>query len=534
MSFHKWHHLAVVFDGTNATLYIDGSQKNQTTIAVSGGVPNISAVARIGYQVSGNEFQGYMDGFRIQKGIATYTSNFTPPTKIYGAMFPANPSVGTITITGATTDSTDIAFTEINNSLPNGLTLNDQGAGNQTATITGTLTDVVSSDTTTNNIRIQAKANNDANRITEVNESSGVGAVSITKKAGGAPVLFNARRYIGNATARDINGFGFQPDLIWVKNRDIGVTSHSLTDSVRGTAGGTLNSDDNIAQDNTVRIDSFNPDGYGIKVGNWGYNNKTDEAFIAWAWKAGGAPVSITGTNLTNITQSASSASGFSITKYTGGATTGMKFPHNLGGTPDLVIIKRITDGTRSWVVWHSGLTGATSTGDSAPSIYLDLTNAQDTAHSGERQYGYIDPPTSTEIRLTKHSSGTNYHSVGHTSTEYICYAWKAVSGVSAFGSYTGATGGVTSTNNIGFKPRFVIIKRTNVAQSWIMLDTFRQATDTDLDNYLLAEDAGAEGGGSWSTGGINLVTNGFEIPSSSDSTAINNNGDTYIYMAFA
>lgn len=210
-------------------------------------------------------------------------------------MYPTNPSIGTITITGSATNVTydsngenpvtttaDVAFTEINNSLPNGLTLTDVGTDNQTATITGTLTDFVSTDTTTSNIRIKAKANADDSRITEVNESNGVGSVSITKKSGGKPILFNARRYMGSGATKSISEFGLAPDLVWIKNRED--HWHNLYDSVRGAGNVLYSNTNNLQGASSTGLTSFDTDGFS--VGSEDGVNESNHAIISWGWKA--------------------------------------------------------------------------------------------------------------------------------------------------------------------------------------------------------------------------------------------------------
>jgi len=80
-----WHHYAVVRYGSgsnNVTIYRDGVATAQGTSAAN--INNTSGVA-IGakggtYQYSLN---GWLDEFRISKGIARWTSNFTPPTNEY-------------------------------------------------------------------------------------------------------------------------------------------------------------------------------------------------------------------------------------------------------------------------------------------------------------------------------------------------------------------------------------------------------------------------------------------------------------------
>ena len=584
LSNNQWYHICFSKLSNNLRGFINGSEVSPTgNTSISDtddwNFSNSSNGTYVGVYTSGGSyynFGGYLDGLRFQKGIGY--STFTVPTKIYGAYFPTNPSVGTITITGATTDSTDIAFTEISSSLPNGLTLTDGGASGatdpngasvsaMTAHITGTLTDSITSDTTTANIRIQAKANNDAKRITEVNESSGTGNVSITKKVG-APILFNARRYIGNALARDINGFGIRPDLIWVKNRDNSTASHSLTDSVRGIAGGTLNSDGAGAQDNTVRIDSFNSDGFGIKVGNWGYHNSNiHESFIAWAWSAGGAPsgtfpssipssgiangtydsnspnyslisASDSYINTSNFIQTVNQNTGFSITKYKGTATSAShtgSFPHNLGGAVEFIIVKSTSHG-EGWTVWHKDLASPYSTTNSF--MRLDTNNAQG-VWSGSSQAGWSTfhmgsaTDAQTKITLAQGSAGLTHY----TNYDYICYAWKSVAGVSKFGTYTGSGGAYDSSTgkggvtDMGFKPRWLMVKNIGGTQSWPIFDSVRDSA-TEKTIALWADGANADTTNN--TYGITFTSTGFTMDSGTTSDQVNANNGTYIYAAFA
>jgi hypothetical protein len=44
---------------------------------------------------------------------------------------------------------------------------------------------------------------------------------------------FNTVLYTGNNSTNVITGVGFQPDLVWLKDRD-NANSHNLYDSVRG------------------------------------------------------------------------------------------------------------------------------------------------------------------------------------------------------------------------------------------------------------------------------------------------------------
>jgi len=83
----QWYHVAVTKNSNDYRIFRDGTQCG-TTATDSNDVPNISAPLYIGYP--GYELNGYMDEIRISKGIARWTSNFTPPTEEYYTNLLAN------------------------------------------------------------------------------------------------------------------------------------------------------------------------------------------------------------------------------------------------------------------------------------------------------------------------------------------------------------------------------------------------------------------------------------------------------------
>jgi hypothetical protein len=92
ISTGAWHHIALVRNGTGTNcirIYIDGTSVGDLTLvagAWNGAVPDLAATAVIGADTENLYYtNGYIDEFRISKGIARWTANFTPPTSEYSS-----------------------------------------------------------------------------------------------------------------------------------------------------------------------------------------------------------------------------------------------------------------------------------------------------------------------------------------------------------------------------------------------------------------------------------------------------------------
>ena len=79
-SLDTWYHLAFVRNGNDWSLYLNGTAENTRT--VSGSITSSSlGNLQVGRRQDGVQYvDGYIDDLRITKGLARYTSNFTPPT----------------------------------------------------------------------------------------------------------------------------------------------------------------------------------------------------------------------------------------------------------------------------------------------------------------------------------------------------------------------------------------------------------------------------------------------------------------------
>jgi hypothetical protein len=77
-SASTWHHVAIAREGSNIYFFVDGTK---TSGSVSDTSNYDSGTLVIGSRYNGqNYLDGYIDDFRITKGVARYTADFTPPT----------------------------------------------------------------------------------------------------------------------------------------------------------------------------------------------------------------------------------------------------------------------------------------------------------------------------------------------------------------------------------------------------------------------------------------------------------------------
>jgi len=75
---NTWTHLAFVGNGTNLSLYVNGTKS--TTVLAQPAWSNTTSTLYFGKGGNGN-YQGNIDEIRVTKGVARYTANFTAPTQ---------------------------------------------------------------------------------------------------------------------------------------------------------------------------------------------------------------------------------------------------------------------------------------------------------------------------------------------------------------------------------------------------------------------------------------------------------------------
>ena len=329
---------------------------------------------------------------------------------------------------------------------------------------------------------------------------------------------FQTTLWTGNGGTQSITFSGLndmQPDWVWIKSRSAG--EHPVIhDSVRG-ANYQLYPNQTAAESNySGRVTAFNSNGFSIGGDN--EVNQNSQTYVAWNWKAGTSftnDASSTGIGTIDSAGSVNTDAGFSIVSYTGNGSAGATVAHGLGSAANLLIVKKRSS-TAQWVF---GSTGLDSSWDNF--LFLDSTSAK-----GNTDNVFNDTaPTSTVFSIG------NAGDTNASSQTYVAYCFAEKQGYSKFGSYVGNGNADGAFVYTGFKPAFVMVKRSSGTDNWMITDDKRSSSDGNnvIDRRILPNLTNAE---YTNTTPMDILSNGFKHRDGDD---INNaSGSTYIYMAFA
>ena len=335
---------------------------------------------------------------------------------------------------------------------------------------------------------------------------------------------FDVLTYTGNgATDHDITGLQFKPDMVWLKGRN--QSAHpGIVDSVRLDSGSHPMIYPSQEAVQTVASSYFDvgsgatpflPNGFRVNNNTSGNNNGS--TYVAWCWKAGGAAVTNNdGTIATSI--SANQEAGFSIVTWSGNGSAGATLGHGLGKKPKMIIVKRTVGGTQDW--------------------FMDVGEIEN-QRSGRywRLRGAISPQTDTNVFPNTAPTSTVFSvgadaGVNASGSSYVAYVWTDIPGYSSFGTYKG--NGNTNGRYIhtGFKPRYVMTKRSAV-DGWSQWDSQRSDGHNLIHfrngaGYADSETTTISSG----TSTCDFYGDGFKWRGQSNDT--NGDGDNYVYMCFA
>ena len=154
---------------------------------------------------------------------------------------------------------------------------------------------------------------------------------------------------------------------------------------------------------------------------------------------------------------------GFDVLYQTMTGSSYQFWPHTcMGQAPEMMWMKK-NSGTADWEVWHKDLNGGTASYNWT--VHLNENEAEEQPTGGVNyMWGLANPPDEDNVVvLDSYFGGAG---------DYTLLLFSSVTGISKVGSYSGSNS--QQTISTGFQPRFVIIRRIDDQQDWIVLDTVR------------------------------------------------------------
>ena len=213
------------------------------------------------------------------------------------------------------------------------------------------------------------------------------------------------------------------------------------------------------------------------------------------------------GTIQTNI--SPNTAAGFSAISFTGNGSAGATVGHGLSSVPKFIVVKTRST-TANWITYN--------------------------VYNGNTNYMYFNTngATAATVQAWNNTSPTSsVFSLGNSSevngngVTMVGYCFSEVKGYSKISHFIGNGNTDGTFVYCGFKPAWVMVKRTNGSNSWVIYDNKREGYNVDNDGLQI------NGGDAESTSDdIDLLSSGFKMRTSG--VGENGDGNPYLYMAFA
>jgi hypothetical protein len=325
--------------------------------------------------------------------------------------------------------------------------------------------------------------------------------------------VFSTYLYTGTNTTNPIaNGIDLANEggMVWLKWRG-GSGGSGVYDTERGVRN-YLETYSTSAQSTAgvgAGLTTFNSDGFTLGT-SWNTENSTNYPYVSWTFRK--APRF------------------FDVVTYTGTGSAQTSIPHNLNADIGMILIKR-TNTTSNWFVWHRG---------NGSSDYTSF-ELNSTVSSGQINPNYYNKFTSTTFSPT-YVYDSGFANANVNGSSYVAYLFAhdplgpsgdGSDGLIACGSYTGNSG--NTEIDLGWEPQWVMIKRTNSAEDWLILDVMRGWVNSGDDvpssgqKDLLANTSAAEATPAYA--GVTPQPNGFKVRSGLD-PLYSANGSTYIYIA--
>jgi hypothetical protein len=300
-----------------------------------------------------------------------------------------------------------------------------------------------------------------------------------------------------------------RPDWVWVKQRSH-AAKHNLVDSTRGASIRLVsnNSDGEEDQGTNGGIIGFHSDGFNVGHRFYGTNDN-GYTYVGWQWKANGGTTSTNNDGSTASTVQANTTAGFSIVTFSRSAGGTITVGHGLGKKPDWIIVKS-RQTSNNWVVTHKSL------GTEMQDYYMILNGTDASSNSNDIFGG--EPTTSVFSTTNNVASNDNQ----------VAYCFTEIKGYSKFGSYTGNGNADGAFVYTGFKPAWLMVKKSaGNARAWVIHDNTQDPINPTANRLDANTDEANQ-----SSGHFDFLSNGFKCRSTEGAT--NQDTHTFVYMAFA
>jgi len=283
----------------------------------------------------------------------------------------------------------------------------------------------------------------------------------------------------------DLSGEG---GMVWIKNRDNANDDHYVFDTERGATKYIFTNSDQQEYDISTTLKSFTSTGFTLGLYDGVNRNNTD--ICSWAFRK--------------------CPGFFDVVTYTGnGSASGQTISHNLGSAPGSIWIKR-TSAAEDWCVYHRSVGTA---GHVRLNKTTNYTTNQKFANVTSTSFDIVD----ADVMINGNGDSYVAYIFAHDDQSFGDGGNEAIIKCGSFNS----TGGVVDIN-LGFEPQWLLIKRSDANNSWIIVDEMRGNPVGSAAAYLEPNGSGAE----------STIT-GWTVPTP---TGFTNNypisGGTFIYIA--
>jgi len=266
--------------------------------------------------------------------------------------------------------------------------------------------------------------------------------------------VFATTRYTGTSGNHDIvNGLDLSTEggWLWFK-RTNGNNDHFTVDNVNGLNKYLVPNSSGTGSTHTSV--SYNNNGFSLST-NLGDNNESGALYINYSFRR--APKF------------------FDIVSYTGNDTN-RTIAHNLGSVPGMIIIKKTT-AAGDWGVYHREMARNSEDSTAPEQVYVVL---QKTDKREDQDTWWNDTaPTASAFSLGSRSD------INQNGQSFVAYLFAHHNNDGEFGEtgdkdiikcggYTGGGSSNLVEVDVGFEPQWLMIKRVDDNEDWIILDSIR------------------------------------------------------------